>query len=275
MKAIDFTSTPEDLLPAAMLHGEALKSRGFRLQIEPFDLAFPYTPVFKGKRRQTTIIVEIQSKLHFDNLQQWVRYAKACQTDTRVLVGVPKGVEVSAAELDRLRALGIGLLRVGADKPYEAMPPNDLALQMDPPELPAALQPLLGNAYDLFGRGQWREGFEDACVAFEQEARSYLRTHVTRGRITFRPTSRGSVPTLSDVRGMTMGQLAGVFARIQTPNQADTRIAQVLQRLNRDRITVAHYKGRGAAREATLRRNVGKNMFILMGGLKAIRGLKG
>jgi hypothetical protein len=274
MKAIDFLSTPEELLAAALVHGEALEARGFRLQVEPFDLAYPYTPVFIGKRQQTTVIVEVQSVLNFDNLEQWVRYGKACQTDTRVILGLPHGVEISGEQLDRLRSLGVGLRLIGGGKVYEVLPASDLALQIEPPNLPKKLRPILGEAYDKFDRGQWREGFEDACMVFEQEARAYLRTHVSRGRVTFRPTRRGGVPTLTQIDGMTMGQLAEAFARIQTPNQADTRIGQALKRLNRDRVTVAHYKGRGAARESRLRRNVGKNMFIVITGLKAIKGLR-
>lgn len=245
------------------------------MQIEPFDLAYPYTPVFVGKRQQRTVIVEIQSLLNFDNLQQWVRYGKACQTDTRVYVGLAPGAGVTPEELDRLRSLGVGLLLVGSERVYEASPSSDLALQMDPPDLPRELRAILGEAYDKFERGDWREGFEDASMALEQQAIAYLRRHVSRGRITFTPSGRrGAVPTLAEIEGMTMGALAGVFARIQTPNQADTRIGQALQKVNRDRITVAHYKGKGAARENRLRRNVGKNMFIVVSALKAIKGLR-
>src|SRR2546429_3644696 len=136
MEAIDFISTPENLLPAAIAHGKALEERGFRLQVEPFDLAFPFTPVFIAKRQQTTVILEIQTKLNFDAIEQWVRYGKACQTDTRVIIGLPDGAMISGQDLNRLQLLGVGLRLMG-ENAYEVLPASDLALQIDPPDLPA------------------------------------------------------------------------------------------------------------------------------------------
>jgi hypothetical protein len=273
VKADDFVSAPDDLLAAAIAHAEALAARGYRLRIEPYDIEYPYTPFFVGKRQLTTVVVEIQSSLDLDKLRQWVRYGKACNRDTRLLVGFKEGVVPTAGETEALRSLGIGVLLIGLNGPYEAVAPVDLALQMDPPELHPKLRPLLGAAYDHFGRGQWREGFEDSCVALEQATRAYLKLHIQRGRIvTFDARGRSVTPRAVD--RMTMGGLATAFVNIQTPNRADSRIAQVLTRVNQDRITVAHYKGRGAAREAQLRRNVGKNMFVLVGGLKEIKHIK-
>jgi hypothetical protein len=269
MDAADFLSVPDDLLPAALSHGQALIGRGFKVKIEPFDISYPYTPCFSAKRQQTTYIVEIQSTLDLDPLRQWVRYGKSCQRDTRILVGLPKNVNFLLTEQEKLRELGLGLLLIGENGPYEAIAPKDLALQIEPPELPSELKGILGEAYDHFARGQWREGFEEACIKFEQEARSYLRRQVSNGRVQL-----GRQATIAEIEKMTMGMLARAFDSIQSPNQAESRIGQVLNKLNSDRITVAHYKGSSAYREEKLRRNVGKHMFILIGGLRAAKGLK-
>ena len=46
MKAADFVSAPEDLLPAALSHGAAFEDDGWKVSIEPYDLAYPRTPFF-------------------------------------------------------------------------------------------------------------------------------------------------------------------------------------------------------------------------------------
>ena len=276
MKADDFTATPDDLLASAIRFGEHLTGSGWRVRIEPFDLAYPRMPVFVATREHTTTIVEVQSSVDVGVIEEWTRYAGACGKDTRVLVAVGGGggVGVGADVLERLRGFGVGLLLVGADGPYEVLPPKDLALKLELPEVPEKLRPILGHAYDLFDRGEWREGFEHACTRFEQESRKYLRARVSRGGVTF-ISAAGSPKTyaLTRIGKMTLGQLAEAFGEMRSPNLIDSRLGQCLKEVNPERVTAAHYKGTAAAREKKLRGAVARHMFIVVNGLCYAKGI--
>lgn len=272
MEAADFVSAPEELLSAAIAYGEMLQDQGYKVTIEPFELEFPRSPFLLAKRRHTRIILEVQSALDLPTIREWVRYGKGCPRDTRFLVGLALGSEVVQADLAELKSLGVGLLMDGDDGPFELLAPKDLALNLELPDVPVGLRRLLGNAYDQFDRGQWREGFEDACQVLEQEARTYLKMHLSRGRIVLQPR-RGTPKTAAQISKMTIGDLAATYTTIHTPNVADSRIGQALERLNGDRITVAHYKGKDAAREAKLRRNVARHMFVVVQALRQIKGI--
>ena len=73
----------------------------------------------------------------------------------------------------------------------------------------------------------------------------------------------------ADVGRMTLGQLAAAYAKIQIPSHADGTIAQVLARINADRIAVAHYK-RTATAEKRLRLNVGQHMWSVVSALREL-----
>jgi hypothetical protein len=156
----------------------------------------------------------------------------------------------------------------------ELLPPHDLALNVALPELRSfspALRRILGPVYEKFNRGDWREGFEEACLVLETEARNYLKEGIRSTRITILD-KRGAPnnPTLTKVGRMTLGQLASVFARIQSQNHTDSLLAGILPKINPDRIGVVHKK-RTVAAENRLRKNVGKNMWMLINALKAIK----
>jgi hypothetical protein len=275
MKAADFLSAPEDLLPATLSHGTAFEEDGWKVAIEPYDLAYPRTPFFIAKRGHETRIIEIQSSIDIPVLREWARYCKSCDRDTRISAGLDAGIMPSVEELEMLRELGVGIMTLGANGSSELLGPKDLAIDLDLPDLPAKLRATLGEAYDHFDRGLWREGFEAACTALEQEARVYLRTHANRGRISF-VTASGNPKnyTVSAISKMTMGSLAKAFDEIQIPNVADTRIGQSLKRVNEDRITVAHYKGKSAAREKKLRKNVAQHMFVVVSAFRYLKNIK-
>lgn len=275
MKAADFLSAPEDLLPAALAHGKQLENSGWTIEIEPYDLAFPRTPFFSATRGHTTRFVEVQSAIDLAILREWARYCKACDKDTRICVVLDLDLMPTSSESEALRELGVGVIATGKAGPYQLLTPQDLAINIDPPEIPPELKSVLGEAYDLLGDGDWREGFEAACTVLEQEARGYLRLHVQRGRVVFvNAKGRQTNHSESSIDTMPMGALARVFSEIQTPNVADSRIGQALARVNRDRVTVAHHKGRAPERELELRKNVPKHMFVLVAGLRYVRGIE-
>ena len=66
-----------------------------------------------------------------------------------------------------------------------------------------------------------------------------------------------------------MGQLAVSFSRILAPTHLDEVIGQALARLNKDRVGVAHHKRRKVT-ENRLRKNVGRNMWIIVQALSEL-----
>jgi hypothetical protein len=254
-----------------------LVARGYTISVEPSDLAFPYAPTLRARRQNTVVLIEVASRYLFDRLERWARYGKSCTSDTRVVVAMPESTNRKASDDERCRSLGVGLYVVGANGVSEAIPPLDLGVNVALPDIkgvPKRMREVIGPAYDLFDKGQWREGFEEACQAVEREARRYLKDGVGRGRIVVL-TSKGNPRQLSPqaIDRLTMGQLKDVFAAIQNQRQADAIIHGVLDRLNRDRIGVVHHKAKGRT-ESRLRKNVGQHMWTVDGALRALLGVK-
>lgn len=275
MKAADFLSTPDSLLADSIRYGNHLADNGWEVSIEPFDLAYPRTPVFTARRDHTTYVVEVQSSLELAVLEQWARFCKGCADDTRIVVCLASIDPPDGVSLSRLRAIGVGLVLISDGEPMELVPPIDLALRLELPELPEELRPTLGAAYDLIQKGEWREGFESACTRLEQAARAYLNERIVRAGVTF-VSPKGTIKSYSEdaVGRMTLGRLATVFQEIRSPNVADSRLGQSLKTVNDNRITVAHFKGISPERERALRETVARNMFVVVNGLRYAHGLQ-
>jgi hypothetical protein len=225
------------------------------------------------KRQSTTCFIEVSADAALDRLKEWVAFGRSAKADTRVLLAIPDGMTLSAKHQMALKQLGVGLLIAGPDGVSEVMPPQDLAVNVKLPDLakdPKRLRAVLGPVYKHFERNQWREGFEEACVALESSARAYLWAALAAGR-TVVLTDAGSVKKLTKekVFGMTMGALARDFMNMQKQNHSDSIIGSTLTQLNKDRIRVAHKK-RTAAAERALRRNVGGQMWKIVGALREI-----
>jgi hypothetical protein len=277
LKAEAFIQLGEELLAAALIHGEGLEARGYKLVIEPYDDAYPYSPTFLAKRSREHLFVEVRASLDWSVIAEWCRYGKSCSNETRICFALPEKAsrKVSAADMARLQALGAGLLIIDAGGSRDVLQGKDLALNAELPELPPRLRPILGKSYDLFKRGDWRQGFNAACTALEQQAKMYLKSGMSRQRIVvYMPSGKGTKLLTGDrADKLTLGQLAQAFANIQTPNHNDSRIAQVLEKINADRVTVAHFEPGNATRERRLRTNVGRHMFRIVAALRAIKGL--
>lgn len=265
-----YTTVADELVEHADATAEYFVNLGYTVRIEWAELGFPYTPTFVCKRGRTTVIVEVAKTITVDRLRNWQAYARSSGRDTRVAISLPSNSAVTPDEEASLRSEGMGLYRSVAGTLQEGIPPRDLALNLQLPDI-ASLDPrsrkLMGSAYEQFNRSQWREGFEDACQTFESEARRYLLAGIRSGRITLLGKGGPKHLTAKQVNKLTMGQLASLFPQIQNQNYADAIIGKTLKTINRDRIGVAHHKGR-AATEARLRRNVGRHMWTLVAAMK-------
>lgn len=274
MPPISFTTVSTRLLEYADATANHFKIHGYKIYPEKIELGFPYTPTILCKRSATTLVVEVSNKLLDENrLNAWVGYAKSCTKDTRIAICLPPKVIVSPQEENILKTLGVGLyIAQGENQIMERIPPKDLALQIELPQLASLsrkLQGLLGSAYEQFDRSHWREGFEDACQVFETEARKYLKHGIKISRITIMGSTGPRNPTPQQIDKMTIGQLAKTFSNIQNQNYLDVQIGKTLDVINGDRIGVVHHKAK-LKTEKKLRANVGQHMWSMIQVLKQV-----
>lgn len=75
--------------------------------------------------------------------------------------------------------------------------------------------------------------------------------------------------TQAQVNGMSMGRLAVDFGRLQHQNHSDSIVGATLTILNKDRIRIAHKRGKASA-ERALRTNVGQQMWRIVAALKEL-----
>ena len=173
----------------------------------------------------------------------------------------------------QLKELGVGLLLIGDGEASEMIAAKDLAVSVVLPgvkTLPRRLQTMLGPVYDHFDRTEWREGFQEACLVLEDAARKHLWKGVQAGRIVIVSKSgKQEQLTKKKIDRFTMGDLADRFGRIVQQTRADRVIGDALKQVNPSRVGVVHHK-RKAAAEKKLRRNVGSQMWLIIGALKEI-----
>ncbi len=207
-------------------------------------------------------------------MTEWTSFGRSCTSDTRVGVLLPVGAELSVDDLTTAQKLGFAVYRKDNGDIHELCPPVDLALQLELPELRRYsnnVRAALGSAYEQIRRGNWVEGFEDACNAVEDAARKYLWKHTKSGRVTVTLGKNKQQVSLSkdEIDSLPLGALKDRFKAIDKPNHSDAEIASCLQQLNPDRIRAAHKKRDGRA-ERALRQNVGKQMWVVLKALKQL-----
>ena len=259
-----FLTVPDELLEAADAAVDYFKHRGYRIAIEKREPGFPFVPAIVGKRRPSTVIVEVASDFSDERMQQWCRFGRSCSADTQVCLVVPTN-SPALAKLEMIRAARVGLYVVNQNRSInEIIPPHDLAMIMELPPLYQARPPIrraLGPAYEQIDRGQWREAFETACVALEFELRKYLwhSLHVKR-LIIVNKAGVARQFSKQQITRATLGRVAVLLNSATPHNQIDSLLDTNIPLINRHRIDVAHYKFR---REAALRRHVGRHMWSI------------
>jgi hypothetical protein len=261
-----FRTVADELLPSALAVHTHFSLHGYTVRIERAELGAPFTPTFTLSRDRTTLHVDVVQSVDLRRIREWVKYGKSTASDTRLAVCVPSVTAVRNGDRAELREMRVGLLALDGPGITEILPPQDLSLAVELPDLLALkrrVRRLLGHAYEQFNDGDWREGFEEACQSFEIEARSYLKQGTRTGRIKVQSKTGPKQLASAEVDGMTMGQLAQVFGMILTPTRLDEVIGQALARLNKDRIGVVHHK-RKKVTENRLRRNVGRHMWVIV-----------
>jgi hypothetical protein len=261
-----FLTVADVLLPSAHAAYDHFRGMGYRVTVEKADAAAPYAPTMTAVRTSTTVHVEVCGVVDFARMKEWVSYSKSTARDTRVSVCMPASAAVSAGTEEELRKLGVGLLRFGTTI-AEAIAPIDLALNVELPALPPSLREALGPAYEKYQRGEWRECFEEACNALEEEARRYLKRWSKTGRIKVQRKKGPMQLTISQINGLSMGGVRNAFRDILSPTSLDSAIEQVLAAVNPDRVERVHRR-RAKRTETRLRRNMGKHMWQIVNVMK-------
>jgi hypothetical protein len=272
---LEFLTVPDDLLGIAAAAVDWLKRYGYTATPEHHETGYPYTPTVHGKRGSATAFIEVDAQIDLDRMKLWVAYGRSCGADTRIWCALAEDAKRSGKQDRELKSLGVGLLLIGDGKADETMAAKDLALGVELPDistLPGRVQKKLGPVYEHFDRGEWREGFAEACLALEDAARKHLWRGVKAGRVVIM-SKKGNQEALtkSAIDRLTMGQLAQRFGLILQQSRADRVIGDALKTVNPNRIGVTHHKSRAAV-ETKLRRDVGKQMWMIVGALREIDG---
>lgn len=272
-----FLTLSADLQSHANRVADELGRRGYTIRVEQRELAYPFTPTLVARRAQTTRVVVVDSEVRLERLEAWSRYGRSSAKDTQVVVAVPEGHLPLAAAENRLRELRIGLLSVGPTAMVERIAPVDLAINIQAPALgtlPPKTNRRLAQAIEKVDRGEWRDGFKDACEVLEVEARRHLREGLRHPmpRIVLKTaTGKRHNLAIGRIRRLTMGQLADVYRLIQRPNHADDLALRVMDRVKKDRNAVTHHS-REESTERRLRRNAGRHIWSIANAVQALMG---
>lgn len=266
IRATDFMLVPDDLLSFVVRYGQWLESQGYRLTVEPSDLEYPTTPVFRGRRNAgEDYFYEVSSVVDLKRAEEWAKYGRASHRDTRFVVAIAGNKPVPPATLTKLAELKVGLDIIAAATISSLLAPHDLSLNVDFPSLPSHLRKTLGRAKDLWNRGEWKEAYEDACVVLTTKACEYLQKAVKAQRVTFVGANGNPINyTEAQIGRMTLGQLEHAFDEIAAPTQNESRAAQAMARINPNRVTVAHFKHKSGKRLQNLRAKVGKDLIVIV-----------
>lgn len=266
MPALVFRTVPDDLVACAEAAHAHLRGLGYRVCIERTDHAAPFTPTMSATRLTTTLHIEVTAAPDLSLIEEWVNFGRTASGDTRLAVCLPVEAPLPSAAMARLRRLGVGLLTHDGEM-VDSVAALDLAIRgMELPKLhqqPARVRELLGHAYEQWGRGEWRECFESACNALEEEARRYFARWSRTGRIQVQRKGKAQSLAASEINRLTLGQLARAFRDILSPSSLDVTIEQALTRVNPDRVERVHRRSRKAT-ENRLRRSVGQHMWLIV-----------
>ena len=269
MATRDFITLPDKLSPLASSLADVLKQRGYSVRYEPSEISLPSTPALSAKRNHEKLYVLVKERLDFTEVRNWHRYCQSCSSDTRIAVCVSEGELLTQADIAKMSGLGVGLVFTLAEEFHWSTQPRDIAFHAQLPdrrELNAKVRILLGEALDRFDEHEWRTGFENACLVFEDESRKYLLRNVPQGRIKYLRKSKLISPTRAQIRRMTLGTLKLIFCNLHRQNQLEAKICAALDSLNPQRIRRIH-NARSASAERTLRHHVGVQMWTIINAL--------
>jgi len=271
-----FNTIATELVEHADVAYNYFRKLGYVIKLEPYEIHYPSRPALVCKRNHTQLAIIVCGRIEMQQLEDWVSLARSMHSDFRVAICIP--AESTQKYLPKhqlkLQQLGIGVLVSSNGNLAPLTDPVDQNINVKLPDLANqsnALRKVLGPAYEHFQGGRWRDGFDEACTAFEQEVRPYFKKALASGRLTvFDDKGRAKNPTPERVEKMTLGQLGIEFGKARPLNGTDSQIQKALIQINPDRVSATH-KNKNAKTERQLRKNVGIHMHVIV---QAVRELK-
>jgi len=132
-----------------------------------------------------------------------------------------------------------------------------------------ALRVTLAAVYAKFDRGDWFDGFKDACQLLEAKARKALVGKVRAGNVSFTKNGNPKSYSVDQINRQTLGQLAYSYSEIVLPTAQEQVISRALGELNPDRVGAVHQTDDRRVR-GRLRKKVGVHMWMLVNGLREL-----
>ena len=268
-----FRTVGTELEGAAVAAVEYFRSNGYRVSIEPIEFEYPSTPTIRCTRLKETLLLEAVVATNLDAIDGWVAFAKSRSKSTSFALLVVSPPGVTHEELVQLKQRNVGLFSFNGALVTEVIGPRDLtvSLQLPPLEMlkPATLRKIK-PCFEKIERGEWVDGFRDACQVLESMAVAHLVDGIQRGRLLFR-SKNGSQKTygLQQIKRMPQGALVKVFAEIVAPTQVDSIYHKALSSTNPDRIKAVHKTSR-AKNSARFRATIGQHLWTIVSALKQI-----
>lgn len=271
-----FNSIATELLEHAEVAYGYFCNLGYNTRVEPYEYHYPSRPALVCKRTHTQLAIIVCGRIDMKQLEDWVSLAMSMNTDFRVAICIPakSAQEHLPKHQLKLQQFGIGVFVSSNGNLTQLTAPVDQNINVKLPDLASqskAVRKILGPAYEHFHGGRWRDCFDEACTALEQEVRPYFQKALASGRLTvFDNKGRAKNPTPERVDKMTLGQLGIEFGKARPLNGTDSQIQKALIQINPDRVGASH-KNKNPYIERRLRKNVGVHMHVIV---QAIRELK-
>lgn len=268
-----YVTISPDLVEYADLAAEYLISQGYKVCVEVGDLYYPNTPTLRGKRGSAEFVIEIAGAVGGVKYLEWLNYGRARGKETYVAVVLPPVATVSADELAKLRAAGIGLCTANAANMSMLVQAVDLSTTIGLPNLAnekVVLRKLLMSSFQKIADGAVVDGFKDAAGAFEKLARTHLQDGVASTRIKL-VTKAGKVKSLSSgqIARLTLGQLGVVYGKIVAPTQADDLVRRAIESILKDRNDATHDSGKQAI-VRRIKKNTPRHVLAILNAMREI-----
>lgn len=268
-----FNTVGSDLEAAANAAIDYFRGRGFSVKQEPFEFDYPGTPTIRCTRGKAKLFIEAAAEFKPRTVDAWIAYAKTRdhETSLALLVRTPPGL--SMEDVGELRGKRVGLYSYSDGALVELVPPADLAVNISLPSLEGLKPAFRSNiqlCFDKIDRGEWVDGFRDACQVLEDCSRELLKDGVRRQRVSFVKKGKSIAYPLAKIGKMTQGQLAQAYAEVQNPTQVDVVLGRALKRINGARIAAVH-RTQTAKNNQKIRVQVGQHLWTIVSALRQLK----
>lgn len=261
----NFITVPNELVYLANIAWRHCGGMGGKLFAEKVDHDHPETATMLIESTNAQEFIIVEPKLRSNKLELWTAYAKACALETKVTFYLPENATIAAGVLANARKNGVGIRVVSLDgNVIEVAPNRDLTFNVSLPPVSRVrvnLRKKVQIIHKTF-EDDWKRGFEDACKLVEKCARNRLKREAANGTLKIVEGNKTKNLSVARVEKLTLGQLATSFCNKVSQTRVDRQLCGGLQRINPDRVNIAHDK-LSRRRLNKLRERVGGHMWTI------------